>query len=135
MTEKVPYVPSHLQLVSEIFVRNVLVSKEFYVGLGFIFERESEGFVCLSWENHLLFLEERKELANVSLPPFPAANVRIMVPDVDSYWKKIVVEGINPPKVLAKIEDRYYGLRDFTITDPDGYGIRYGTFLTGAQKE
>jgi hypothetical protein len=29
--------------------------------------------------------------------------------------------------VLAPIADREYGLRDFTIADPDGFGVRFGT--------
>jgi hypothetical protein len=29
--------------------------------------------------------------------------------------------------VLAPIADRDYGLRDFTIADPDGFGVRFGT--------
>jgi hypothetical protein len=32
--------------------------------------------------------------------------------------------------VLASIADREYGLRDFTILDPDGFlGIRFGSRL------
>jgi hypothetical protein len=27
------------------------------------------------------------------------------------------------------VSDRYYGLRDFTIADPDGFGIRFATVL------
>jgi hypothetical protein len=30
-------------------------------------------------------------------------------------------------RVLAPIADRDYGLRDFTIADPDGFGIRFAT--------
>ena len=49
-----------------------------------------------------------------------------MVPDVDTYWTKINAKGI---KVFQEISDRYYGLRDFTILDPDGFGLRFGTNL------
>ena len=31
--------------------------------------------------------------------------------------------------VLQPIGDRYYGLRDFTIVDPDGYGLRFASYL------
>jgi len=33
-------------------------------------------------------------------------------------------------RVIKPIADRYYGLRDFTIADPDGFGLRFGTRLT-----
>ena len=32
-------------------------------------------------------------------------------------------------EVLSPIADRVYGLRDFTIIDPDGVGVRFGTRL------
>lgn len=41
--------------------------------------------------------------------------------------EQLVVEG-----VLAPISDRYYGLRDFTVADPDGFGIRFGTRILGS---
>jgi uncharacterized glyoxalase superfamily protein PhnB len=49
-----------------------------------------------------------------------------MVADVDAYWHRALVMGAA---VLAPIDDREYGLRDFTILDPDGVGIRFGSLL------
>jgi NAD(P)H-dependent FMN reductase len=31
--------------------------------------------------------------------------------------------------VVSPIADRYYGLRDFTIADPDGFGVRFASTL------
>jgi hypothetical protein len=45
---------------------------------------------------------------------------------VDDYWK--LANEISAPIVIP-ISDRYYGLRDFTIADPDGFGIRFATYL------
>ena len=28
---------------------------------------------------------------------------------------------------MEPLEDRYYGLKDFIIADPDGFGVRFGT--------
>jgi uncharacterized glyoxalase superfamily protein PhnB len=47
-----------------------------------------------------------------------------MVPNVDHYWK--LVNDIGT-KIIIPISDRYYGLRDFTIADPDGFGIRFAS--------
>jgi uncharacterized glyoxalase superfamily protein PhnB len=55
---------------------------------------------------------------------FPVANIRVMVPNVDDYWKLAKEMGA---KIVIPIADRYYGLRDFIISDPDGFGIRFAT--------
>jgi uncharacterized glyoxalase superfamily protein PhnB len=49
-----------------------------------------------------------------------------MVADVDAYWQR--ASAMNAP-ILVPIDDREYGLRDFTILDPDGFGIRFGSRL------
>lgn len=52
-----------------------------------------------------------------------------MVPNVDDYWK--LVGEIGAP-VVVPIADRYYGLRDFIIADPDGFGICFASPLASA---
>jgi uncharacterized glyoxalase superfamily protein PhnB len=47
-----------------------------------------------------------------------------MVPDVGAWWRRATGRGA---RVLAPIADRDYGLRDFTIADPDGFGLRFAT--------
>lgn len=49
-----------------------------------------------------------------------------MVPRVDEAWKVATAMGA---RVVIPIGDRYYGLRDFTITDPDGFGVRFASVL------
>ena len=31
---------------------------------------------------------------------------------------------------MIPIADRYYGLREFSIADPDGFGVRFATALS-----
>jgi uncharacterized glyoxalase superfamily protein PhnB len=57
-------------------------------------------------------------------PKFPLANIRIMVPNVDHYCK--LAKEIEA-QIVIPIADRYYGLRDFIISDPDGFGVRFAT--------
>jgi catechol 2,3-dioxygenase-like lactoylglutathione lyase family enzyme/ketosteroid isomerase-like protein len=127
-----PYVPPTEQLVTEIVVRNIRRSTEFYRRLGFALLRDGGDFVELTWEDHRLFLAELSafhgaEPVDLPAPPrFPPANVRVMVPNVDDCWK--LANEIGAP-VIISISDRYYGLRDFTIADPDGFGIRFATVL------
>ena len=94
---------------------------DFYRALGFHLVSRKDGFATVAWEEHELFLDERPHHVP---PPTPQANVRVMVPDVDAWWHRAVGMGA---RVLAPIAARDYGLRDFTIADPDGFGVRFGT--------
>ena len=119
-----PYVPPIEQLVVEIFVRDIARSKAFYQALGFAVLHDRGSFVTLTWEGHRLFLDQRADLPPA--PTHPQANMRVMVPDVDECWAR--AQTLAAP-ILAPIADRDYGLRDFTILDPDGFGVRFGTRL------
>lgn len=126
------YVNSTEQLVTEIVVRRMDRSVAFYRSLGFELLRDGGDFVELVWEDHRLFLAELSafhEVSGVTLPPpspFPVANVRVMVPNVDDYWRTAKEIGA---RIVAPIADRYYGLRDFIIVDPDGFGVRFATHV------
>ena len=116
------YVDSTAQLVVELFVRDLRQSLDFYRALGFEVARESGTFAVVTWEDHQLFLDQRADLPKP--PATPVINVRVMVPDVDRIWQKINALGL---RIVVPIADREYQLRDFTIADPDGYGVRFGT--------
>ena len=126
------YVDPTEQLVTEILVRDIKRSTDFYRSLGFELLRDDGDFVELTWEDHRLFLAELSAFRDVVVPTttaertFPAANVRVMVPDVDKHWERANEIGAS---VIVTIGDRYYGLRDFTIADPDGFGVRFASLL------
>lgn len=118
------YVPSTEQLVVEVYARDLPRSIEFYRTLGFEVLSVEDDFAVLAWENHQFFLEPRTDLpAPIDQPQ---ANMRIMVADVDRCWT--IAQQIGA-RVVKPIDDRYYGLRDFTIADPDGFGLRFGSRL------
>jgi catechol 2,3-dioxygenase-like lactoylglutathione lyase family enzyme len=127
------YVDPTEQLVTEIVVRDIQRSTQFYRRLGFALLRDDGDFVELTWEDHRLFLVELSAFPGVSAaeqptpPPFPLANVRVMVPHVDDYWRLANELGAH---VIMPMADRAYGLRDFTIADPDGFGVRFASRLT-----
>ena len=56
--------------------------------------------------------------------PFPPANVRVMVPNVDDLW---VLANDLGARIVVPIGDRYYGLRDFIVEDPNGYRLRFAS--------
>jgi catechol 2,3-dioxygenase-like lactoylglutathione lyase family enzyme len=124
------YVDSTEQLVTEIVVRSMKRSVEFYRSLGFELLRDGGDFVELTWEDHRLFLAELSAFGDVDPSglgpptPFPAANLRVMVANVDDYWR---VANKIQARIVVPIANRYYGLRDFTIADPDGFGVRFAS--------
>jgi catechol 2,3-dioxygenase-like lactoylglutathione lyase family enzyme len=126
------YVDPTEQLVTEIVVRDIRRSTAFYRQLGFALLRDGGDFVELTWERHRLFLAEASAFQGVdhieltTPPQFPLANVRVMVPRVDEYWQLAWELGA---RIIVPIADRYYGLRDFTISDPDGFGVRFASIL------
>jgi len=126
------YVDPTEQLVTEIVVKDIRSSIAFYRRLGFELLRDGGDFAELTWEDHRLFLAELSAFRDAHgaappvTPPFPLANVRVMVPDVDQYWNLVNELGA---RIIIPIADRYYGLRDFTVADPDGFGIRFASVL------
>jgi quinol monooxygenase YgiN/catechol 2,3-dioxygenase-like lactoylglutathione lyase family enzyme len=112
------------QLVTEILVRRLDDSTAFYTELGFTIVRTDATFAELAWEGHRLFLDERPDLPPP--PSTPRANVRVMVSDVDELWER--ARSLELP-VAQAIADRDYGLRDFTVLDPDGFGVRFAAAL------
>jgi catechol 2,3-dioxygenase-like lactoylglutathione lyase family enzyme len=110
------------QMVIELYVGNIKESKEFYKSLGFEVVREEGNHVELRWGHALLFLEETSKAPLLSSNP--VGNLRILVSNVDHYW--ILSQKLGIP-VVQSIENRNYGLRDFTLTGPDGLGLRFAT--------
>ena len=121
------YVEPTEQLVTEIFTRDIRKSVEFYRRLGFDLVRDDGGFVELGWEGHLLFLSDHIKDELPDSPGLPQGNARVMVPNVDDYWALAQEMGA---RILWPLTDKPYGLRDFTIADPDGFGVRFGTYLS-----
>lgn len=124
------YVPANEQLAVEIYVRDLRSSLSFYQKLGFKLLRQEPAFAELAWEDSRLMLEEFKQMP--SPPPFPVANIRVMVPNVDEY--RALAEQLGA-RIFREIGDRYYGLRDFTLVGPDGIGIRFATELAGTEPQ
>src|SRR6478752_4854117 len=103
------YVDPTEQLVTEIVVRDIGRSVEFYRRLGFELLRDGGDFVELTWEDHRLFLAERSafpdasRIAAATPPEFPPANVRVMVADVDAHWSRAQASGA---RIVTPLADR-----------------------------
>lgn len=100
-------------------------SLAFYTALGFTLERRDDGFAALRWGDRRLFLDQSTDLPSLRGPA--RGNVRIVTGDVDAVWAVVQALGLRVERPVA---DRVYGLRDFTVLDPDGFGLRFATPLS-----
>lgn len=112
------------QLVVEVIVSNLDRSLALYTALGFTLERRDGNFAVLLWEGRRLFLDQSADLALLS--GASRANIRVLTRDVDAVWAVAQKLGVS---VERPIGDRDYGLRDFTVLDPDGFGLRFASPL------
>ena len=89
---------------------------------------EQAGDMCKGDERTMKFWTE-KATAFQKHAHGVGVNVYIHVPDVDAYHAQVTKKQVNislPPK------SQFYGLRDFVVTDPDGYML---TFFTNIKLE
>ena len=108
------------QLVLELTVRDLGASLRFYTALGFTVARRTNDFAALRFGSAWLFVTPGAP------QPVNEHNLRVMVPDVDAVWT--TAQTMNVP-VQRAIGDRSYGLRDFTVSDPDGFLIRFAAMI------
>lgn len=106
------------QLAIELRVADLAASIGFYVEAGFALERRTAGFAALRIDGRYLLLSETPAAVAGPNPP----NLRIFVEDVDAAFARAQVLAWPVKYGLA---DHGYGLRDFTVRDPDGHEVRF----------
>lgn len=106
------------ELVVELPVSDLAMSVAFYAQAGFQVERQAETFAALRWGETYLFLTVRPDVS-VGVHP---VNIRVVVDDLDDRYAVARRAGLA---IRYEPMDRPYGLRDFTVVDPDGYELRF----------
>lgn len=95
----------------------------FYLAIGFELERRTGDFAVVHWQGTRLFLAGN--------PDAPVSecwrSLRILVADVNAMWDKANRLQL---RIGTVIDDRPYGLRDFVIVDPAGFGLRFAQILS-----
>ena len=95
---------------------------DFYLAIGFELERRTGDFAVVHWQGTRLFLAGN--------PDAPIGecwrSLRILVADVDAMWHNANRLQLRIGTVIG---DRAYGLRDFVIVDPAGFGLRFAQVL------
>jgi catechol 2,3-dioxygenase-like lactoylglutathione lyase family enzyme len=111
------------QGVIELSVSDLERSLAFYADLGFAVTRRHGGFAALSGYGCRLFLAQDTSMSDM---PDRRCNLRIVVDDVDTI--RALAGRIAAP-ITRELADRGYGLRDFSILDPTGFGLRFAQLL------
>jgi lactoylglutathione lyase len=124
-----------MRLRIELFVEDLDTSIGFYAGLGFAVERREHDYASLRWGDAVIGLGPIAKLPPGGTGPgftqerlagVRGAGVEIVleVEDLDAALAVVHAAGhplAEPPR------DRPWGLRDFRLTDPDGYYLRITT--------
>jgi catechol 2,3-dioxygenase-like lactoylglutathione lyase family enzyme len=119
-----------LPVAPEFFVPDIERSIAFYKQLGFVALRQEPDFAVIALHDDVHILLAAGSLipggARFDAPRGGALNVRIMVDDVDGMYQRAKAAGA---RIVHEIGDRYYGLRDFILADPDGFMLRFAAPL------
>jgi len=123
----------------ELFVPDVDASVGFYTQtLGFELLRAdppgAEGrcdFAVVARGGAMIMLADERMLRGrgdpIGEPRGRGIDVRVMADDVDALYVALQQAGAN---IIAPLRDRPYGLRDFVVRDPDGFGLRFARLIS-----
>ena len=124
-----------MRLRIELFVDDLDTSIGFYAALGFAVERREHDYASLRWGDAVIGLGPIAKLP----PSGPGPGfTRERLAGVRGAGTEIVLEVDDLDVALAAVHaagralaeeptDRPWGLRDFRLTDPDGYYLRITT--------
>ena len=123
----------------ELFVPDVGAAIDFYTGkLGFTLYRvdpsgetgpHSEFAILTLGRAVVMFAADHLYEAMggiIQSPRGVAIDIRIMVDDADAVYNRCRESGVE---IVHEIADRYYGLRDFVISDLNGFRLRFASPL------
>lgn len=100
------------------------------LGFEVVDRRDGESAILRAGDAELVLLSPRateREPKFAGASPGGAIAIHFRVPDVERMWESVS----GSATVLERIGDREYGDRDFTLADPDGYRLVFGTALLG----
>jgi uncharacterized glyoxalase superfamily protein PhnB len=120
-------VPNLKQVRSVLAVKDLARSVEFYRDmLGFTVDFEADGWSFLSRDQFRLMLGHCPD-------EVPARDIHdhswfahVTVEAIDELHREFKQRGVNPTQ---DIEDKPWGMREFTVTTPEGHRIVFGQEL------
>ena len=124
-------------LVPELLVRDVDASIEFWCtlcGFEIRYQRPEEGFAYIVRETAHVMLEQAGIGRNwligpLEVPHGRGASFQVAVPDIEPILSALRAAGVSlfmqPETKWYRVDDKEVGVRQFLVTDPDGYLIRF----------
>lgn len=118
-----------------LLCRDIQESIRFYQKkLGFRvvwFDEEGQDYVILGRDKALLHLAQaaggQRQPSLAGMATCQPADVNFIVQAVDKLWQELTAKEVEG--LLGPPADRKYGVRDFSVIDPDGYQIRFNEVL------
>ena len=115
-------------IIPEVAVSNMENSLKFYNTLGFtktqdgVIDEQGSQWSSLDMGGMALWLTRQDVVPNLKKSEVRGNGVNIYVPvdDVDAVYEKVKGSGYQG-NIIRDIKTEYYGLRQFSMTDPDGY--------------
>jgi uncharacterized glyoxalase superfamily protein PhnB len=121
-----------------LIVRDVAKSTAFYRDvLGFKIQQtvpdaEPFVFVMLERDGVLVFLNDVNAVVHdypdaASLPPGGTAAMFFVITGVDAYHDEVAPKA----NVIMQLKTQFYGMREFSVTDPEGHVITFAERVSG----
>jgi catechol 2,3-dioxygenase-like lactoylglutathione lyase family enzyme len=128
------------KLIPELCVSDLKKSLHFYIRvLGFKLEyrREEKQFAFVSYEGSQIMLEENPnskwKTAKLEYPFGRGVNFQIEVKDIPPILKRLKKNKyklkIPPKENWYRKNGKLLGVREFLVTDPDGYLLRFSQVI------
>jgi len=102
-----------IQVTPTLPVADLEASTRFYETAGFEVERYDDGFAFVELRDQGAF---NLDVTTGVDPATNGAGCYIVIDDVDGWHERLVVAGLP----VTLLEDVSWGMREFTLTDPDG---------------
>jgi uncharacterized glyoxalase superfamily protein PhnB len=116
------------KITTEIAVADIEESLQFYNALGFtkdntgIVDEKGSQWYSLALGDAGLWLIRRDIVEDLDVDEAVGngVNIYISVDDVDAVYEQVKTGGLQM-NIIKDIETLWYGLRQFSLADPDGY--------------
>jgi catechol 2,3-dioxygenase-like lactoylglutathione lyase family enzyme len=121
--------PTILQNHYVLAVHDVRASAKFYVeALSFHIVGEPPGWIFVLKDNCMIMLGECPNDLHPSALGCHNYFAYLRVDDADAYRAELKAKGVPP---LSEIEDKPWGMREFSVRTPDGHRIMIGHAIKG----
>lgn len=105
-------------------VKDLAIEAAYYKEkLGFDLDFTAPGWEFLSFGNFKVMLGECADEMTAEATGNHSWYAHVIVENVDEVYEELIDRGAQ---ILSKIEDKPWGIREFSVVTPDGHRIGYG---------